>query len=1497
MAGLKTFWILIYSLLLLAACVPQTKQTECQGNEAFNAALRTCVPVVGGPSSFINVGTYSPAFTQTRHKADQTTLQFSISVSNPYNQTYTVAWERVFNGAPTSMCSNSLTCSFSAYLLGTTYGEVGTHILTAKILDGNGSVVDTHSFELKINEKPKPIINTASISPTQYAFIVNPGQASSEFKFTIKNNQTEDISSSYYRTEWTIEKNGAIVYTEIDTFTSTTPSGTNLAYLGTSPTPYFNPSTLAGLHGVGSYVVRAVVKNDVPGEIVDEHQWNVTVNHPALKKINSRDIYIGSNNPNGVSAVSIAYNGIAYTSATTYNFIPKSIGATTFTLQGNYCVNVENGDGTYVGDNLGVKVNFLIDGGPQIYSGTTTALNSKICLSDAAATTLNNMLFSNTTTTGEQNHTLVARVFDLATNQEYTSSDMPGLGNYPVTWNFLVKPANAAPTIQFATSTTPANLTSCSTVGNTQSCTVSQDTAFTVGITAVDDFYDVGSTDDLQQNKFTYTMTLMRNGSPLSTCTKTTTNTTNTSTTTWDTLTSTWSNNDFVGPQYFCGFVVPSYDSNGPVNPLLNTYSIVINFADVNSPILLTTPANSNTLVYNLNVTEKNTAPTVSPQGIIAAGSHIANASATPSPTVLDFAVGNYLTEGEVLRFKIKVNDTERDNHKIVIRKCSEPTCVAPGGTTEQPISTFVTKTDGADSTLTTIDLALGEDFIPISVASGTNQPVGFKVEVTDCPSILTDPNQAAACNVSPSSITFTPTPILPNPVVAQIFKVNVRNKNPAPIFGGTPNPATSASLKAMVGYPITLFPGTVTDASIVNSEKIIQYQWYVDPNGGNDSYSPIQGADDNILQWTPSNGIPSGTIVNLAICVSDGTNINPFPTTPGALSITSTASTGSNCLKYWNVEVKRNVVPVNYFGTSGDASNDLAIWQDTTNSGNDKKVIYSAYSDLAGKIYVEKTVFDINGNIFNNDTTGFRSVVFDAINGGGQLATSVKDISLAGTDTHLYIVYQAAHSSTPSAPQIRVRRIDKSYGAGIGSKDIANYPHPGKFGYSYNALIPSFSGTGTVNITPSSPGSSILVDFVSALTSGDTITSNSVVMTASDTPTATNLCSGLSAGCSQPGNAQKLANFINTLSNSRDLQGISADISTSQVTIYGSFSGGELLDTNTNVNSFVTGKLGKIMITGGKWYIPFVDLTTGSSLAHIRLLAGDAGSTNFLDSSLTVASNISYSTIGAVNYFTNDLNNSGNITIGSVNTSNIAQLHVFDVSGNPVPNPGTASTVLFGGAPVDPASFRMGVPATIVGAATPYYFTAAKVLSTLPSTYKWNISRCSASFICTFDNTEILALGTETENIFGASSVVDLSIEAYPTYSSEARILVSSYYGHSEPHLYSVRYRSDNKISCGDCTKIDLFTNATSEKLSPTAKIATARIDRNMTIGSAGSTLYAPNENIRDVLFAIFPVKSGAGNYIPHVGIFNANNELIDSTSSDTSGNLGHRPAFFSDL
>jgi len=65
MVGFKSIWPLL-TLLLFAACVPQVKQTECESNEAFNATLRTCVPVVPSTDSFININSFLPTSSLTK---------------------------------------------------------------------------------------------------------------------------------------------------------------------------------------------------------------------------------------------------------------------------------------------------------------------------------------------------------------------------------------------------------------------------------------------------------------------------------------------------------------------------------------------------------------------------------------------------------------------------------------------------------------------------------------------------------------------------------------------------------------------------------------------------------------------------------------------------------------------------------------------------------------------------------------------------------------------------------------------------------------------------------------------------------------------------------------------------------------------------------------------------------------------------------------------------------------------------------------------------------------------------------------------------------------------------------------------------------------------------------------------------------------------------------------------------------------------------------------
>ena len=1463
MVGFKSIALLI-SLLFLAACVPQTKQTSCSTNEAFNATLRTCVPVMNGPSSFINIDSPQPSYSFARYKNDTLPVTLSILIDNPYAQTYSVVWEHTFLGngqafSPSTPTSHTFSPSFFS-------NELGTHLISVKIKDANLDVVAEHSWEFKIDDNPKPVIQSSTVTPALYSSTYTPSTLPQSFSFTVKNSGAT-MTGAGYRTDWMLYRAGVLIDTETDTFPTSSPAGSLSPSGFNYPVYVFDPLLVDGT-AVGAYNIIARVTNNA-SEVVAEQQWSATVSHPALSKIIGRDIYSATTNPS-FGTTSVAYNGIAYTSSTTYNFIPTS-----FAAQGDYCVTVSNGEGTYVTptDGLFVRVDYYLDGASLIYSGLTTAVDNKICLTDAAAATLNNVIFTNASTTSTQSHTLVARVVDEATGQEYTLSDMNGsLGTYPVTWNFSVKPSNAAPTVAFTAIGNLSGIICGSATATAQTCTVTQDAAFTLGITATDDFYSTSSTTDTVQNKFTYTMTLLRNGSPVSTCTKTIT----------DVSDGNAVGTDFVGPDYLCSFTAASSDVNGSINPALNTYSVAVVFSDVGSPISGSSPMSGTTLTYNLNVIEANTVPTIVAQantvGSSTTDSYMAE-SGLPSTVLNPGTAAEFITEGQTLNVNIRVNDTEMDDHQVQLYLCTDFTSTC--STTSLKASQTVLKTNNTSPTLTTLTYALPEDLIPITTPVATNVTAYFKVVVTDIPDIVSG---------LPTQTTTAGPPTH--------FRVNVRNENPAPQFSGTPSPLVATSLTTMVGYPLTIDPGTVTDASIPATENAISYQWYIDPTGGDNSFQAITGATYRILRWTPSNALTAGISVNLALCVSDGTTINSQPSTATVQTASYNPANGPNCLQSWDVTVRPNAVALNYDNGALDVGSDVDVWQDNT-APAEEKVIYSASVDSTGVIFVEKTVFDGNGVIYNNSTNGFKTVSFPALRSGTQSPASVKDISITGTTTHLYIAYQAADSSTPSSPKMRVRRIDKRYGivsfVDYGSKilhiidPINGYPHAGKFGFTYDnnptltTLLPMTTSPNIDIQQASGLGTAITVDFTGDLVSGQTLTTNGIAMTADDAPLATELCSGTLGACTTPGNAARYESFIN-LSVSRLLQGVSAfDNGSSGVSIYGALNGSEYLDENPTVANYIVGKLGKIVIIGGTWYLPFVDLTSAATLGQIRVLSAGALEADVLNSTLSTNDTIVYSSIGAVNWFTNEIDPSGNMVIAAVNTSNIAQLHRYTTLG--VAN--NTPVNLFNGSPVNGASLRMSAPV----AGNNYHYVAAKVLTILPATYEWSVGRYDASFVLDYTNTvSNLGYNAATITVLAEANVKDVSIETYPSLSSslEARLMVTSTAGVGTTKLYAVRFRNDNELSCDYCTPI----NITSEVLSASKRIATTKIDLDMTIGSAGSASTA-TENIRDVLFAVYPVSTSGGIYKSHLGIFNMEIEAINSNSSDTTGLLGHRPPF----
>ena len=1452
MVGFKTIWLLL-TLLIFAACVPQTKQTECKSNEAFNAALRTCVPVVNGPSSFINIDSFLPTSPLTKYKNDTTPITFSVVISNPYAQTYTVTWERIYNGVPVSLAPTTPTSySFAPSLLAS---EIGTHIIAVKVRDANNAIVDSHSFEIKINDNPKPVIDSVTVTPALYNSTFTPYDTNQSFQFTVKNNGAT-MAGAGYRTDWAIYKNSTLIISETDTFPTAAPVGSLSTNGFNYPVYVFSPSTL----GAGSYLVRARVTNTA-AEVVAEQQWSVTVNHPSLSKVTARNIYSATATP-AFGTQTRAYYGVAYSSSPTYNFVP--IGQV---AQGDYCVTVADGEGTYSGDSQYVRVDFYIDGAASwVYSGTTSAIDNKICLSDAPAGTLAAVMFTTISTT----HSLVARVTDERTGAEYTAADMnPSLGSYPISWSFDVRQPNTAPVVGFTANGNLSPSISCGVPSSTsRTCTVAQDTAFTVGITATDEFYSTSSTTDSEQNKFTYTMVLSRNGTPISTCAKTTADVGDLNTL----------GADFTGPDYLCSFTVPSYDASGSVDPDAFVYSISIIFSDVGSPIVGATGLSGNTITYNLNVTETNTVPVIDDQGATIADSYLANAASgsTPLSTAANDsgAADTYVTEGDTLNFNVLVNDAERDDHQVNVYRCTDGTSACT--TTALVATQTVNKTNNALGTSTLLTYTIPEDFVPVNTPFGTNVDAFFKISVTDLPD-----NYPTTPRLTAETSTLAPVH----------FNVNVRNKNPAPIFGGTPAPALGASITTFVGYKLSIDPGTVTDASAVASESSISYQWYVDVNGGDDSYTAITGATSRLLDWTPSNGIAAGTTINLAICASDGTAVNPQPAlgSIGAELATPASPTGSNCLGSWDVLVQQNAVALNFDNGSGDLGNDIAVWQDTTVAG--KRVVYSAYNDDSGYIYVEKTVFDAAGKIYNLSTDGFQTVRFDALDSAAVAVSTIKDISISGTSTHLYIAYQAATSGNPGSPKIRVRRIDKRTGAPVGTKTDPTYHDTGMFGFRYAQTLPTASQT-TPNIIISAPiaGQNFEVTFNGDLTAGDQVIVHGVTFTAANG--ATPLCSGgAPLSCSDGGNATLLANAINN-STSRSLQGVTAVVSSNTVQIFGDV-GGESADANAtgvNMSSYTTGKLGKIFTyhngINWEWHLPFVDLTTGSTMSNIRVLTASAEPNDFL-SAVNITDTVVYTGIGAVNWFTNDFYN-GIVTIASVNTSSVAKMHVFPIGASVH----TSAQTLFSGAPISAGTLRVAGRA----AGNAFYYAAARVLVTTPSTYEWKMGRYNSSLAISVEDTFTnLAFNAGTTSVLDVDSIADISIESLPSAgaTTEARLLVSSNNGTGDIalltgdyDLYAVRFRSDNDLSCDKCVPITYGT----QELSPTKRIASARVDTDMALGStAGSPVD------RDVLFTAFSVDSDSdNNYEPQVGIINVEVESISTTSTTSTGLEGFRPPFF---
>ena len=1434
MVGLKSVWLLLFSLFLFGACVPTKKQTECGSNEAFNSQLRSCVPIVQGPSAFINVSSFVPLYTSTRYKNDTNPVVFTIAISNPYNQAYTIEWDLNYNGTVKTIAGNVLTTSIFPVTYST---QVGSNVITAKIISG-GAVVDSHNFEVVLQETPRPNINTGLISPSDYNPILFPDNTGARFSFTGRNNGATSISN--YRVKWTLTKNGVNLplYQETDTFAVTSTNGTNVFMYGLNDgtNDLFKPSVL----GVGNYVLRTRMEDTVSGDTVAEHQWNITVQQPPLENIS------GTSSP-AVGVSTTSYHAINYSQFTPYSFVY------TGTTQSDFCVTIDDGDGTYDGDGFGVQVKWYLEGlGGDICTKETTDVTGPqtLCLVDATNcsggapfdTTL--LSFTNTASTLTQNHSVVARVYDRAINAEYTSTQVTAPPNqYPVSWTVVTKPQNSPPAVGFGT-VQPTGCASAGTYSRT-GCAVTQGTNFTVSFTVTDDFYSPA----VNTAEFMYDVILKKGTTTIAGtgCTKA-----------YATATA-------YGTQYTCTLNVPHYDTSGALSPSAGPYKLEAVVTDFGSPILAT-PASSQTLSWTLTVTEANpsTLAINAQQGVVVTDSNISRD--TPLPVVVfDPAGTNFATELQTIVFRANVDDAERDNLKMKISLCTDGTVACATSTAvSSGTAGYISflRSAFADPTLNpgiiSFNYLLPEDLLlsvgqDVGTGVGTERPVFFKVDVSDVPSVGTTTVKSDS----------------------KIFRVYVRNSNPAPTWAGTVNPAFSAPATPatyydiVAGTPITLDPGTASDTSTDADENTLYYDYFVSDDLGV-SWNEIPRTNDLVknLIWTPDNG--AATPVYIRACVGDRANAN-------AAVIANVAQ----CVGDWIFNVKDGVKALAATGLTNQHTSGAAVWYDTFNP----TVFYTAYAGVPGvnnTIYVEKSVIEADGDI---DTTSFATVSFGALPGGGATAV-IKDISITGTADDLYIGYLASAAATPSTLVPRLRRINKKFDSPVVSPPVEgakeNMSHNGKFGFDNDGYA-IVEASAAVSFTADAlNGTSRTITFVTAMTTGQTISINGYTFTAAASPAAANQICDTSSCASAALAAENLADKINTSTDTL-LQGITASAAGGVVTLNGSL-GGDFLDWDgsiSGVGNISSAQAGKMWVANARWHLPIINLSLGGQQSYVSILSGPVN--QHLQQTLVGLDESAVLNTGKTLAFANGIGTSGEIIIARISgdpaTAGYAYLHRFAGA-----TPHAASAVA--GTETNPQAIFVGksfqsIKLAATTAGNIYHYVIAKERDADGA--EWNIGRYGSTFLSGLEYLLEDRRGSgNTLTVVDNTAFVNPEIVAVPG-GSEARVFFISdgeVTGDYFPRIG--RLNSSMIFSCGDCFSI------TTNEVSATGVVGISDYIADVTLGDVGATL---GENVNDTVFSVFNTTVGA-NQKPYTGVINVEVESIQSTSVDTVNRL-YRPPY----
>jgi hypothetical protein len=1438
----------IYLLLafLMASCLPQEKTTQCDSNEAYNATTRSCVATLGASSATVNIANITPASSYSIN-ASATSKTHSISVSDQYNNGYTVKWNLTQPNGSVALLSTGLSLTFNHTIYPT-----GSYILEVQLLDSAGvSIHDSRSWSVNIIAQTVPTITV--ITPTPFA--TDTTNSATTIDVTAIN--PDSLNVDY---QWWV--NGTQVAGESGSFSSTTLTTLDFDFNPTSTVPANTPpltvSNGNAYHvGSGIYTVQLVLTKNGSTDVYSSHTWTISNNIPGFANAS-----LGTSDPNNVGngfqtatpPVSATIMAIVDTDISLANSFLSDVDNNNTLDSIDFCVQVDNVAGV---DNQGVWVDFLEDGS-VVGSARMNTNNEQVCLGDLTGdgtfdnnfqvNIVNNFVFAESTT-------ISAVIYDeysgSSSNPAYSTGTLVERYDWPVT----KRRANTPPVVTIDTETVVSSETTkiqydsngdnvtdtstCVVVSSTSQtgCTITQDLAFDVAINIADDDYDSTAYSQFQ-------VEFEVDGVDLDGATPTVSAT--------DCYHTTVENN--TSAKLLCSLTINSYDSaTGPIDAATANYTITAKVTDSGSPYG-GAAVESNSVSWTIStVKEINTNISINPFVIdgsanVLVDSYIAMGGASAIP--IDVATAN-LKEGNQIVFAINIDDPERDSHTIAIHRCdSSKVGGCEANVTEQNLVTkVITSTDATNPRLSYLNYTIGED----DVVGATTATVDYIVSVTDTATI----------------------PITKNAEVS--FPISDNNVDP--VFNDTFSPVTGSTYTAFVGFPFSFDVGSVTDASIVSDSDgdEIVYQWMLStsPTGAAGTWLPINGATKSTLIWSPSSELDfsgqEGTAVKVKLCVGDNgwdSNINLSKTAMNVAGddcsdVTSADRDSSQKEKEWDITVYSNISQ-GYGNTTNTSSGPIAVWVDPTSTN--PLIKYLAYQNTSQQLVVEKIVTTAAGTKHGTTSTatavtnGFAEVSTIVFNSTSTAANDITHLSMTGDSVNkaLYLSYMAPYDGAAGADSVHVRRIDISGGK-------TGLTHDGKFGINkdHDGLTDDIIVTSTEIAAEVVNADGLIELDVQGIDANTTVLNFNGITSGSLTLTeGTEFCATACTTTTEM--ADSIVSAINT-STHFELQGITAT-QTSDVVLLSGIAESDYIQLNINAIA-----LGQIVVNQKtlKWELPYINaFLSGAEKNKISIFHDDLNER--LNEGSVVSTKIA--STSQAQEISNDLdpNNKMILATRGLFTGTTAIYEITTDLG-PTYTVNESTTDVFGVSTITDLKVVVGkttanTSAYLVGKNTANNEIAYARFDSVAGDYDITTSPYASvdldSNFAMFDDTANydISAGPQAYELFIGS--VDITDQA---------LYILRVSGQTTPQI-DCNYDQSGMAATTNCQKIRSSSAATVGNL----PIAMSDVFENVTLGDAGDTA---SENIKDIMvFAYHEVAA------PTLGIINVEQTTLSGTGGATN-------------